>query len=148
MWISRPFLLSGSRTHTHGPAEGAAENAASTPAPVRSWRQSFGWSRKNSFIALPGTGGHSRLMPQNYVLSWEGIARGFRGLAQKTGLLIKVPVLFFIHRSFQSHQIWRLSVRWWFLIVFGAIVPWLFLWKEDCLQGRGVRECFNYKRKC
>ena len=30
---------------------------------IESWTWSFGWSRKNSFIALPGKGGHSGLLP-------------------------------------------------------------------------------------
>ena len=60
--------------------------------------------RKNSFTALPGKGGHSRLVPQNYVLPCEGIARRVIALAQETGLLTQVSVLFFVRRSFQSHQ--------------------------------------------
>ena len=104
--------------------------------------------RKNSFIiALTGKGGHGRLVPQNYVLTWEATARGFIGLAQKTGLLIKVPVLFFIRRSFWSRPGWRQGVWSWFLVVLEVIIPCPSLWNEDCLQGRGVKEGFNYKRK-
>ena len=42
--------------------------------------------KKNSFIALPGKGGHHSLVPQNYVLTREGTARGFMGLALNMGL--------------------------------------------------------------
>ena len=91
--------------------------------------------RKDSFIALPGKGGLSRPMPQNYVLSWEGIARCFIGSAQKTGLLIKVSILFFIHKSFQSCQIQCPWVRWWFLVVLTFSLEWRLLIAKGC---RGV----------
>lgn len=42
------------------------------------------------------------LTPQNCALSREGTARGFTGVAQKTGLLLKVFILFFIRRSFET----------------------------------------------
>ena len=84
---------------------------------------------------------------QKTVLPWEGTARGFIGFAQKTGLWINVSVLLFIHRSFQSHHSQRQWVQWWFLVVFGVIVPWPSLWSEDCLQGKRVTGCFDYKRK-
>ena len=115
-----------------------AENVASVHRHQLSLRDRVLKKRKNSFIALPGKRGHSRLVPQSYVLSWEGIARGFIGLAWKMGLLIKVSILFFIHRSFQSHQGWCPWVPWWFLVVFGVILPWPSLWNEDCLQERDV----------
>ena len=92
--------------------------------------------KKNSIITLPDKGGHSRLVPQNYVPSWEGVARGFIGLAQKTGL-IKVSVLFFIPRSSESSR--PVSVSQVIVSgVFWVIVSWPFLWKEDCFQGRGL----------
>lgn len=59
--------------------------------------------RKNSIIALPGRGGHSRLVPPHYVPTWEGRARGFIGLAQKTGLLIKVSLLWSVVSSTTDH---------------------------------------------
>ena len=57
-----------------------AANAAS----VHWNRLSFGWSRKNSFIALPGNGDHRRLGRENCALPWEGVARGLIDLARKT----------------------------------------------------------------
>ena len=99
----------------------AAKTAASVYWHQLSLRDRVLRRRKNSFIALPGKGGHSRLAPQNYVLTLEEIARGFIGLAQKIGLLIKVSILFLIHISFQGHQIWHPSVWWWSLVVFGVI---------------------------
>ena len=91
---------------------------------------------KNSFIALPGKGGCRSLVPPNCVLTWEGITRGFISWARTTGLLMKVSILFFIHRSSQSCQGWCQWVWWWFLVVFGVTGPWPSLWNEDCLQGR------------
>ena len=71
-----------------------------------------------------------------------------RGDSNRTqGLLIKVSVVVFVHRSFPSYQIWHPWIWWWFLVVFAVIIPWPSLGNEDCLQRRGVRECFNYKRK-
>ena len=122
------------------------KRALYTLAPVKTQRH-FGWNRKNSFIALPGKGGHSRLMPQNCVLPWERIARDIIGWVWKTGLLFKVSAF---SPSIEHFRVVKSGVSqcgWWFLGVLGVIVPWPFLWKEDCLQGRGVRECFNYKRK-
>ena len=52
----------------------------------------------------------------------RGIARGFTGLAPKTGLLIKVSVLFFILRSFELSR--PVSVGPMMVSgVFGVMVP-------------------------
>ena len=66
--------------------------------------QRFGWSRKNSFIALPSKGGHSRLTPQICVLPWERIARGFTGLAQ--GVPLKAQWLM----NLRSTRLWVWSL--------------------------------------
>ena len=60
--------------------------------------------------------------PQNGVLPWEGIARGFIGLAgKKTELLIRsrVPAFFSLRGSFQSDQSQGQVFWWWFLVVLG-----------------------------
>ena len=102
--------------------QNVARNVASVHWHQLSLRDRAFEEEKNSFIALPGKRGPSRLMPQNNVLSWEGVARDFIGLAQRTELLIKVSVLFFIRRPIQSCWIWCKSVQWWFLVVFWVIV--------------------------
>lgn len=54
-------------THTHRAT--VAENAASVHWHQLSLRDRVSRKRKNSFTASPGKGGHSRLVPQNHVLS-------------------------------------------------------------------------------
>ena len=60
--------------------------------------------RKDSFIALPGKEGHSRLRPQICVLSWQGTARGFYRFRSEDRLVDEASILCFIHRSFQHRQ--------------------------------------------
>ena len=46
----------------------------------------LGELEKNSFIALPGKGEHSRLLAlKNCVLTWEGLERSFIATAQGRG---------------------------------------------------------------
>ena len=54
-----------------------------TPAPIKSWRQSLGLSRENSFIALPGKGGHSRPMPSKLYPPLRGNKKGFHRFSSK-----------------------------------------------------------------
>ena len=86
-----------------------AENTASVHQHQLSVGDRVLRKRRNSFIALQGKREHSSLVPQNYALSWEGITRGSIGLAQKTGLLIKVSILFFICHHF---RVIKSGVRW------------------------------------
>ena len=116
-------------------------------APIKSWRQSLGWSGKNSFIALPGRGGPSRLRLPNCVLPWEGMVRGLIGVARTPGLLIKVFTFFSLHRSFQrlSRPVSLLSGDG-FLVVFRVIVPWPSLeWRWP--TGKGYEGVFQLKKE-
>ena len=50
------------------------------------WRQSLGEVEKNTLIALPGKGGHSRLMPSKLcVPTWEDLVRSFIAMVQGQG---------------------------------------------------------------
>ena len=40
-------------------------------------------SEKNSFIALPGRGGHSGLLPSKLCSHLEGVVRSFTGMVQR-----------------------------------------------------------------
>jgi len=75
-----------------------------------------------------------RRMPRKLCPVPRGDSKGFIGFAWKTGSMIKASILFFIHRSFQSRQIQSQWTWWWFLVVFGVIVPWPSLGNGDCLQ--------------
>ena len=58
---------------------------------IESWTWSFGWSRKNSFIALPGKGGHSGLLPFKTALpTREDLVRSFYTNSSRAGLLIRL----------------------------------------------------------
>ena len=94
-----------------------------TQAPVTSWRQSFE-EEKEQLYWFARQRRTQQAMPQNYVLSWEGFSKGFTRFSSEDRCIDEVSILFFIHRSFQSHQGQRQWVRWWFLVVFGVIVPW------------------------
>ena len=85
---AHPWVRSWTSPHICGWKRGLC-----TPTPIKSQRQRILGKRKNSFLALPGKGGHSRLMPPNSVLTWEGTARGFIGLAQKTGYWLGVYII-------------------------------------------------------
>ena len=82
-YLVRRELMGPSPCQVGSPAEPKPDLC--TLAPIRSRRQRFGRSRKNSFTALPGKGGYSRLVPQNCVLPCKETARGLIGLAQKWG---------------------------------------------------------------
>ena len=52
----------------------------------------LGEVEKNSFIALPGKGGHSRLLPQNLCVfpSVGGLGEAFDSNGSRVGLLIRL----------------------------------------------------------
>ena len=59
----------------------------------------MGEVEKNSFIALPGKGGHSRLMPSKLCVPTQGVGRVEAGFGEefystgsRVGLLIRIRV--------------------------------------------------------
>ena len=55
---------------------------------------------KIAFLALPGKGGHSRLMPKDYALLWGRIVRGLQSKRRKTRVKIRIRVGAKMHSSF------------------------------------------------
>ena len=139
----------GSKNKRNRSGDSAETKLTSIHGHQLSLRQSFRWSRKNRFIALPGQGGHSRLRPSKLCLPLRGGSEGFyRFSVKKIGLWkkIRVPAFFSLRRSFQGHQGQSQVVQQWFLVVFGVIAPWPSLCSEDGSAKEGeVRECFKGK---
>lgn len=118
-----------------------------TLAQMRSWRQSFGRRRKNNFIAFPGKTGHSRLMFQNRAQPWEGIVKGFIGLAQRHSYQL---MCLYYSPSIDSFRVIKSGINWsgdgfWFSS--GLSFLDIFSVKKIANRWRRVRKCFNYKRK-
>ena len=99
---------------------------------------------QNSFIALPGKGGHSRLMPPKPCPP----SRGLIGLAQKTGLWIRIRVsaFFSLQRSFKVIKAgvwWSGDGFWWSSRLLHLD---LHSGMEMAYKGQeGVRKCFKGK---
>ena len=105
-----------------------------TLAPIKPQRQSLGMKQKEQLYCFAMQRRTQQANASKLCPVLRGNSKGFYRFSLETELLIKVSTLFFIHRSFQSHQISHQSVRWRFLIVFGIIVPWPLLLKEDCIR--------------
>ena len=92
---------------------------------LRSWANTelnlgdrvLGEPEKNSFIALPGKGGHSRLMPsQLCILTWRGAERSCIAMVQRGGRGQLVDILLI---GWWGGNRESASSTFWFLLVWG-----------------------------
>ena len=87
------MLIKGQEGCPKGGSMNYAENSVSVKwCWIKPQRYNIGWSRKNSFITLPGKGACGGLMPQKLCPSLRGLGEVFYSNGSKSELLIRIWV--------------------------------------------------------